>query len=350
MKIAFVADLHIEGKRLEDKKTAWNKTVDDMIKQGISYCLLLGDIFGSRNIGGREASTGTVFNAFMNPVQKLVAKNIGVIAFNGNHDMATASQKSSLETFKGTHITYINENQFVGEHKGKSFTIAVAPWSVKESRNEDLSKFLKSVKNEFKNNIGAKIFVGHLTVKGASLNSGISIFGSEYEVTQKQLDNLGADVVALGHIHKRQENYVGALCQNNFGEEGNPTGYRIYDTETNQSIFREIESPKYMTIDIPSDLELNDYKEWKGDINSYTKYRMKGDIDNELLTEILKNPNNSIEIVPEKISRSRTIEGVESGKTDIELLCSYLGSKKVSESDIARIKSLAEKLEKEALS
>lgn len=343
MKIAFVADLHIEGRKLQDKKEAWEKAVDDMIKNEISICAILGDIFGSRNIGGRESSTGTVFKAFIDPLCKFLGNEARVIVLPGNHDLAFGQQKSALETLRLPRLSVAEENQFIVDSINQHITMAVVPWNIKNDRGEKLQKFLSITKNHFKHHTGIKIFVGHLTVKGSMLNSGVPIFGSEYEITKEQIEDLNVDIVALGHIHKRQGCYIGALCQNNFGEEGNPTGYMIYDTGTKEKTFREIESPKYRTITHEPGVMID--KEWNG----YTKLRINGKAPEEWLTKILNTPGFSVEVIPKKINRARSIEGVKAGRSDLDLLESFLISEGIQEDEGRRIKALASELIKEAI-
>ena len=180
-----------------------------------------------------------------------------------------------------------------------------------------------------------KIIVGHLTVRGAQLNSGISMLGSEFEVTQQQLEDTGADLVALGHIHKRQWIgdkicYVGALSQDNFGEEGNPAGFLVIDTEKKTHEFVDIKAPDYRTL---HGLEKSPPKHpIDGD---YIKYRFKEKPGNYEALE--SDPKSTIEIVPDREVVHRKVEGIEAGVSDIDLLSAWLKEKGKSEEDIVRI-------------
>ena len=343
MKAAIVADLHMRGKKLEDKKKAWERAVDEIIARKVDMVILAGDIFDTRNIGGREASTGTVYRAFMDQLQKLVDASIKVILLLGNHELATGDQLSALETLKGTGLAVIDTfDQFVVLEDLK---VVFVPWvAPTEDRDKKLEAWFARIKKYWAKSKSYKLVVGHLTVKGALLPSGVSIQGSEFEVTQEQLEATGADLIVLGHIHKRQQigkniHYVGALTQDSFGDEGNPQGFMIIDTEKRTHEFVEIDAPEYHT--------LNGWEKFTKPLpkdGDYVKYRFKEKPEN--LEELLGGDRATVEIIPDREEVKREIEGVEAGRSDNELLDSYLThrgwEKPARERMIKRAKELME--------
>lgn len=67
------------------------------------------------------------------------------------------------------------------------------------------------------------ILLSHVNVRGATVANGQTMIGTDVEVGWFDLDEVGADYVALGHVHKRQSFsprvwYPGSPCPRNFGE------------------------------------------------------------------------------------------------------------------------------------
>jgi DNA repair exonuclease SbcCD nuclease subunit len=67
------------------------------------------------------------------------------------------------------------------------------------------------------------ILVAHCNVSGSILSTGQTLLGQDIMISKHDLALAGADYVALGHIHKRQEVgpnmwYAGSTYHNNFGE------------------------------------------------------------------------------------------------------------------------------------
>jgi DNA repair exonuclease SbcCD nuclease subunit len=361
MKIAVCADLHFRGKKLQDKIKAWESAVDKMIAAGAELVVLAGDVFDTRQIGGREASTGTVYRAFMEGLQGHRDAGIEIVVVQGNHELATGDQLSALEPLKDAGVQVKDEFGLVDAFA--DITIAYIPWVADTgTRAEDLKRWLLCIKKAFELKPDKfKLVIGHLTVRGAQLNSGVPLIGSEFEVDPEVLMGLGADLVVLGHIHKRQWFgdmsgdkicYVGALSQGDFGEEGNPQGFLLIDagpTEINGKMgrgvkyeFVEIDAPRYLTLE-DHGFTAEDCPPWE---DHYIKLRCKSkpdDYDN-LLSSF---PNLTIEIVPERVAPVRSVEGVEAGRSDLDMLDSYLVSRGLLDQDRARIAGMAKVLANE---
>jgi DNA repair exonuclease SbcCD nuclease subunit len=327
MKIAICADLHFRGKKLEDKRKAWEQAGQKMIDEKIDMVILAGDTFDNRQIGSRESSTGSVAEAFLTPSKKLIQAGIKVFAVKGNgvHEGTNGEQKSPLEIFKGTGIEVADQNMMI-EKESEMVTISLLPWLEDEDRTQKLAEALEKIKNR---NAKYKLIVGHITVRGCTLNNGMQLQGTgEFEVDARDLEATGADLIVLGHIHKRQQIgqriwYVGALTQDSFGDEGNPQGFMIVDTEKRTHEFVEIDAPEYRTIEMKSNAEMPVPR----DSGDYIKLRFKEKPTAEMMEDIknnILNYNMIVEIVPEREIITRKVEGVEAGRSDEELLRAWL--------------------------
>jgi DNA repair exonuclease SbcCD nuclease subunit len=68
-----------------------------------------------------------------------------------------------------------------------------------------------------------KIFVGHCTIDGAAFSNGQAVVGQDMNISKHDLDMIGADYYALGHIHCNQEIqpnmwYSGSIYHHDYGE------------------------------------------------------------------------------------------------------------------------------------
>lgn len=77
------------------------------------------------------------------------------------------------------------------------------------------------------------IFVGHVNVKGSRTSGGEVLAGHEIEIGRVDLERLGVDYAALGHIHLRQEParrawYPGSLWPTDHGEKDRKS-YHVVD-------------------------------------------------------------------------------------------------------------------------
>jgi len=322
--IGIIADLHFRGFRLKDIATAWELAVQDMIDNKVTVCLIVGDVFDTSNISSKEASLGTIYRAFVGPVKRLMRTGCEVIIMSGNHDCATGNQYSALETLKdieieGTHpIRIVEDIQVLCFHD--VLRIALIPWL--RGAEESVKTFLKYLGNlTIKKKL---ILVGHCDVAGAKSNQGYSLIGGSFELTTEELETSGADLIALGHFHNRQGYYVGSLTQLNFGEAGNPTGYLLckFVGDELYKEFREIESAKYVTIDVQEDA-LPDLENLIVPENYY-RIRFYREYTPDEVKSFVGKANIKIERILGRTITSRTGEELTAQDNPIELMKVYI--------------------------
>lgn len=267
-KIALIGDLHFRDKALAEIAGAWDLTVDRCNKEKVIGVLQAGDVWDYFNIAGRAASFGTVFSAFAEPIRKklrvTIDRETGMIIISGNHDKAGPGQQDGLVPFDGYKGIKVAHYPQVFQADG--YAVACLPWMTKanlvakkeyqdldaagieELYNRKLADVLSLLKEDLAKAEGFKILLGHCELPGVKLRDDhYMTAGGSFQMDQSLLEQVGADRIVLGHIHLRQSWYLGALTQLSFGDEGNPTGFEILDTETGESEYIGIDSPRYWT-------------------------------------------------------------------------------------------------------
>jgi DNA repair exonuclease SbcCD ATPase subunit/DNA repair exonuclease SbcCD nuclease subunit len=284
-KILIVGDLHLRAKKLGDVASAWKKVIDWVHERGdVTLVVQAGDVFDHYNVYGREASTGTVYEALLAPFS---GRNLRMFAAVGNHDMGGPGDVDALAPVdKYPWITVARQPGVYRLDDGRpddGFSICAMPWlnranllsrlvqkgmDPKEAYGKvgdaisSLISRLKSQVTDHKKKGRFVLFVGHLEVTGAKLTGGMAQANGAFEFAPAALADVGCDAYALAHIHIRQhvpglpnqnDGYLGTLCQLNFGEQGNKVGCRLIDVDggvlkADKWIDNE-SSPKYFTVE-----------------------------------------------------------------------------------------------------
>lgn len=330
MKTAIVGDLHFRGKKLSDIAGAWQKALGICEEKQVRYLLQAGDVYDHFNISSREASFGTVFHAFINPLRVWLKKDLNRQAFfiPGNHDVSGGNQKDALVALDD--IPQITVAHIPDVYSYDGLHIAALPWLTKAHltaknpglKAEELEKLyaekvnqvLGYLKTEIEGYSGYKVLLGHCELQGVKVNGSFYMVGGNFCIENTVLENTNVDKFALGHIHKRQGWYIGALTQQNFGESGNDTGFEILDTETGESEFIEVDSPRYYVV--PSEqysprlFKETDYVRIRG-----TELPKSGD---DLFHELPANVE--FEKTAESQTMTRRVEGLDPSADAVELL------------------------------
>jgi len=298
-KILLVGDLHFRSKRLDDIAIAWDSLVKWSAENKVDLIAQAGDIFDHSNVYGREASTGTIYNAFLAPFKE-VEKPPQFVCVPGNHDMGGPRDKdalspvdkydwitvcrkiSTLNFFDDLSISFlpwINRANLISMMMFKGENIESATKKVNETLRNFIPFLAKSIAQS-KNSNRLSIVLGHLEVTGAMLDSGMPQVNGAYEFSPADLVSLNADIYAVGHIHKRQhfpglpnenDGYLGSFCHLRFSDKDNPTGCRLIEYEGRKIISDKFienkKSPKYFVIKSLDDKTWTDtdYVKFKGE-------------------------------------------------------------------------------------
>jgi len=335
IKIAQIGDIHITGKKFERAKSALFKTYKK-IKElgGVDLAIFLGDVFTKYNVGDNYKTTGEQQKLFLDFILSL---NTKVLIIGGNHDSIGVG-KSSLEYLKYRKNIFISEKpEFL---RFENLLIGTLPWldkkyffenygidkTINESKdlfNLQTQKILGKFKYEFEKHDGTSFLLGHCNLQGTKLPANYLVKDEYFSFNYNYLRATNCSYISLGHIHTRSGPYIGALYQNNFGEESNPQGFEYIEIQENNinEKYIEIDMPKYITIDIKSENDLSKILEYnKHDI---IKLRFHSELALELHKKLPSHKEYFIENCVQQTPIIRC-ETVKKTMSPIELLGEYI--------------------------
>ena len=257
MKIAICADIHARGKDLPALDAQLKAMTREVQKRGVSVLCIAGDVFDRASIGDSHASTGAIVKPMMDFVLELNGDGIDPIIIPGNHDYSGPSCRDALHVFDASSVLVPRGEDWNDWRKWSDrmgLTLITVPWMYEENAEAWITDRIRRAKEAFVNM--PSILVGHIRVTGGRMNGNQTYDGTTgWTVSRAFLESLPVDHIALGDFHGRQElvpgkgGYVGALRQCNFGEEGNPAGFEIWDSETGVTEWVELDAaPKHRTV------------------------------------------------------------------------------------------------------
>lgn len=253
MKIGIIGDIHADQNNIKETDIGMSNLLNVLYDHDVQWLLVTGDIFHDFNIGGKENSFGNVFDSINRPLNDFLKekeKN-SILMIPGNHDTPTdKNSKDALYSFDYRKNLHISRN-IRSFNIGENVTIATLPWmwsTMYKDKNEILTR-LKEIREVTKSN--TNILIGHCEIEGSELPNGYAMFGGNFSFTKKELDSIGYDKIALGHIHKQQGYFTGTPWQHDFGESSLTGQVRIIDTNKKTDKFVEIPNTvKYYNINI----------------------------------------------------------------------------------------------------
>jgi len=231
MKIATIADLHVREKDLDALSAQWEIAERIMRCERVDALCLAGDLYDSKRPTLREMD-------WLEGRIRTMAASVPVIAVTGNHE------KKSINQFPATQLLWrLNSERIhidrpciiVGDVQ-----IDCQPWLFCE---ED--KVMNA--DPPVDGCRKKMLLGHLQIEHLyPTRDRYSCFPIE------EIEAMGYDHIALGDYHKRGI-FVGAFRQLNFGEEGNPQGFEVWDSETGALTWHELDgAPRYWNVVLES--------------------------------------------------------------------------------------------------
>lgn len=231
MKLAVLCDSH-GGVRNDStvfldnhKKFYDNILFPTMYQYGVTKILHLGDILDRRKYINFVTASRLRTDFF----EPMTAKGFSIDHILGNHDTYfkdTNAVSGVIELYGHSQypIDIITE---VGERDYGGFPILCVPW-ICEDNQERAIQTIKASR--------ARVCMGHLELTGFEMSRGnVMKHGIEAELFEH------FEVVASGHFHHPSQRgpirYLGAMAQYDWGDNDDPRGFHIFDTDTLQFEF-----------------------------------------------------------------------------------------------------------------
>ncbi len=249
MKAAVLADAHARGQDLD----CFERQLHNIFRSalGADIIIIVGDLFDDPNIASGGKSMGDIL-AVVKEAFEIVTGHIPIHLIPGQHDKENETSRDALTAIEGMPNVHIyRQPTWAILHSAiqpKSILAAMLPWMYQNSSGEALKNLL-----ETKPDLDAPtILCGHLQVRGARMNSGHPCDRGTYSISKAQLLAGKFDRYFLGDFHRRQDvtngkgGYVGAPRQKNFSFAGDPPGFELWNSETDEVEWIEIdECPRH---------------------------------------------------------------------------------------------------------
>lgn len=224
VRFGHIADIHLASsypqgglERLEEIKHRAIKAFKFMIKKGVEFILIAGDVFDNPRPGENERI------AFAEIMEPIIVNGIPTIIIPGQHDKVTDKMHAHLGiralleiTEVGKFVYFADRFDVVEIHS--AVDVICQPWE----RNIDLRLWREALNNS---NAEYKVLLGHFGVKGGRVGP------KNYKIEEGIPNSAfkGFDYVALGDFHKAQKYYSGSLSRLKFEDMAEEKGFKIVD-------------------------------------------------------------------------------------------------------------------------
>ena len=366
--IIHTADWHLDATNRFDETV---EVLEELIDQGSSRSPDLWVIPGDNYPVSVRASHPRERTELKRLLLKM-ASYAPVVDISGNHDCVPQDldilrdEKAGIYIFTEPGIKVIN-GIAVGAipFPSKGYLLKTLPDDVsKDDVDEACRVAMKGILNGMTvlfHDVASgfpRVLAAHLNVAGCT-TGGFTLIGQDVEVGSQDLEDTGADYVALGHIHKMQNFgprvwYSGSPRRVDFGEEGEEKGFLVATLERDQAPqveFVPIAGKPMQTIRVTAGMdnlptvipgaevrvifELTETQRAQLDANDVMK-RIQADQAHSIKTEYRI----------ESESRVRS-EAIQSAKTDRDRLLAYFAQldPPVPEAEAIRLTDLAADLD-----
>ena len=242
MKVAILGDVHLSDRTDQIHRTIFKNLMKDLPDQGIDHLIFLGDFFDSPNC------SPDLYRYVMDALVPIRDQRIPIIFLLGDHEMSNPNRSTSLV--------------YLSEVNGIQVLEPVSGWAIGDQHCMFLPPDVKNLNCLQDQDPDAVFFHGFLQNSKVSKNYRM-YRDSDFSV--EDFLNFRAKNYFFAGIHIRQffdvsnfedtqfAGYSGALWQHNFGEENNPTGYSVWDTESGVTLI-DIVTPRFKTVRFPGKL------------------------------------------------------------------------------------------------
>ncbi len=261
----------------------WRECADDLVdaaqRAAVDIVVFPGDYFiNPRPSAAQIMEVAALFEA-------LEYRGIKVIGCSGNHDVGASNQPGPVDLL----ATMGGPDGLWGITQPRAVTVAgidfaVLPFMRSAAVSADaedttdaadtMSRHLLAIARGLRaqSTSDTRVLVGHWTLVGAQTSSGQIMAGSgEPALPYSELAAMGFDAILMGHIHKPQvlsnapfTAYAGALQRCDFGEERDPRGCWVWDSETREHEWIDLPARRFYTIDLRGDAAVQNWIERPG--------------------------------------------------------------------------------------
>lgn len=246
MKLATLADLHAREKDLAEFTAQYQAALEECDARNVDAIVIAGDVY-HRPGKAIARNLHRVIDAVKKPLVRWLDSDPKRVAYiiPGNHDYSTASDLPfALSEFDGHPRLFVIREPEVVHLDNHDLSLALLPYIYEADYDSELAQLCLDC-----NGATHRVLVHHIPFAGLLMNKNYAApFGEKNAARDSQFVKAFTHVTG-GHFHKRQPGYYcGALRQLNFGEEGNPTGFEIWDSETGEAEFVQLnEARKHVT-------------------------------------------------------------------------------------------------------
>jgi len=308
MRIAITADWHARGKDMPEFSAQLKALEKYVCSHEIGCLAIAGDVFDCSTIYDKHASTGAISYAVIKPLINISELGkVPVVVIPGGHDQSGVGSADALYVLEGMpNVTVIHTAQ---EWQKDDVGFLCLPWSWDSNARPDdvLMRLVEARRSEH------TILLAHGEIIGKKMNDSFCCEAKpgKWQFSRKLVECLPVSHIAFGHFHMRQPLFVGALRQTDFGDGGNPAGLEIYDTETRETEWIELDAaPTYRTVEV-SNPNLMPGKR----TNEHLRIRYVGTqpIDPSVIAELERNEDTQLEVIvprQERIQRAEVPAGI----------------------------------------
>lgn len=241
MKIAVISDTHFSDRTDEIHRKIFQELMQKIALSPIDFLVFLGDFLDS------QTCSPELFRFLIDCLEPVRKGAIPIYFVLGDHEMSNP--------FRATPLIYFSELQ------GCKVIESVSKVNLRHVSCLFLPSTTKDL-NCLNSDHDAVFYHGFL--QNIQVSKDYRIYRPSDFGIRDFLES-GGKYYFFGGIHRRVTfdtrshpevgfaGYVGALFQKNFGEEGNPSGYLIWDSEKGVQAV-DLESPRFKTIHLPGQL------------------------------------------------------------------------------------------------
>lgn len=262
LKCIHCADFHVCDKNIGEAGKCLAFLVETIKTEKPDITIIAGDIFDSRNVKLESLAARLIFEVIAEIAD---ISPVGAILGTASHEGESTLAFKYIKARYPVHVSampeqyyMMNDNSFVndpGDDQPK-LIISSVPQPGKQNflssgsidaTNQEIADKMSGIFAGF----GAKaaefnaphVLIGHFSVSGAFLRATRQMLGFDIEISSDQIALANSDLVALGHIHLRQQIqknifYSGSLFQGDTSESGQDFGFWIHELDTAHQLQR----------------------------------------------------------------------------------------------------------------